>query len=69
LEHRRLDKVINRLVLGVITASLFIGSSLLWSRNVPPMIGGYSVPGGLGTAAAVYLSFRLLRAIRASGDI
>lgn len=69
LEHRRLDKIVNRLVLGIIAASLFIGSSLLWSRNVGPMIAGYSVPGGLGAAAAVHLSFRLLRAIRASGDI
>lgn len=69
LEHRRLDRIVNRLVLGVITASLFIGSSLLWSRQVAPTIAGWSVPGGLGCAAAVYLSIRLLRAIRASGDI
>ncbi|MEZ6129721.1 MAG: AarF/ABC1/UbiB kinase family protein [Planctomycetaceae bacterium] len=69
LEHRRLDKIVNRLVLGVVTASLYIGSSLLWSRSVPPVIKGYSIPGGLGTAAAVYLTIRLLRAIRASGDI
>lgn len=69
LEHRRLDRIVNRLVLGVISASLFMGSSLLWSRQVPPTIAGWSVPGGIGCAVALYLSFRLLRAIRASGDI
>lgn len=69
LEHRRLDVIVNRLVLGILTAALYIGSSLLWSRNVPPEVGGYSVPGVLGTAAAILLTVRLLRSVRTSGDI
>ena len=69
LEHRRLDTIVNRLVMGIISAALFIGASLLWSRNVPPRLGDYSIPGGLGCGLAVYLTIRLLRAIRASGDI
>ena len=31
LDHRRLDPVVNRLVLGLLTSSLLLGSSLLWS--------------------------------------
>ena len=38
LHHRNLDTVINRLVLGVVTAALFIGSSLLWSMKAPPCL-------------------------------
>jgi ubiquinone biosynthesis protein len=69
LEHRRLDVIINRLVLGIITAALYVGSSLLWSRSVPPLLGNYSIPGVLGTVAAIYLTIRLLRSIRDSGNI
>ncbi|MCA9048302.1 MAG: AarF/ABC1/UbiB kinase family protein, partial [Planctomycetaceae bacterium] len=53
LDHRRLDGIVNRLVLGIIVAALFVGSSLLWSRNVPPQIYGYSLPGVLGCSLAV----------------
>ena len=69
LEHRRLDVIVNRLVLGILCAALFIGASVLWSSNVPPRIGEYSIPGSLGCAVAVYYSIRLLRAIKASGDL
>ena len=37
--------------------------------EVPPMIGGYSVLGIAGLAAAGYLGVKLLRAIRNSGDL
>ena len=69
LEHRRLESTINRLVLGILTAALFIGSSQLWSRNAPPLLGGVSVFGALGYAAAAFLTYRLLVAIKKSGDI
>ena len=69
LDHRHIDPVINRLVLGVMTAALFLGSSLLWSMKAPPTIKGVSVFGGLGYLFAAYLSWRLLRAIKKSGDI
>ncbi len=48
LDHRHIDPVINRLVLGVMTAALLVGSSLLWSMKAPPMIDGVSVFGGAG---------------------
>jgi ubiquinone biosynthesis protein len=69
LDHRHLDPVINRLVLGVMTAALFVGSSLLWSLKAPPTIEGVSVFGGVGYLIAAWLGWRLLRAIKKSGDL
>jgi ubiquinone biosynthesis protein len=69
LDLRHIDPVINRLVLGVITAALFVGSSLLWSMKAPPTISGISVFGGAGYLIAAYFTWRLLRAIKKSGDI
>ncbi|MEQ9407413.1 MAG: AarF/ABC1/UbiB kinase family protein [Fuerstiella sp.] len=68
LDHRRLDRVVNRLVLGIVVAALFVGSSLLWSRNVPPLLMNYSVPGVSGWGVAVYLGIRLLSEVRKSGE-
>lgn len=69
LEHRRLETTINRLVLGILSAALFIGSTQLWSRAAPPVIAGVSVFGALGYALAAFLGYRLLVAIKRSGDI
>ena len=69
LDHRHIDPVVNRLVLCVMTAALFLGSSLLWSMKAPPTIGGISVFGGAGYLTAAYFAWRLLRAIKKSGDI
>ena len=69
LDHRHLDPVVNRLVLGVMTAALFVGSSLLWSMKAPPTVRDVSVVGGAGYLVAAYLGWRLLRAIKKSGDI
>ncbi len=68
-EHRRLEQTVNRLVLGILSAALFMGSAQLWSSQVPPRLAGYSIPGALGCLAAAFLGFRLLRAIKRSGDI
>ena len=69
LDHRHLDPIVNRLVLGVLSAALFLGSSELWSRQAPPLLGGVSVFGALGYAASLILIWRLLRAVRKSGNI
>ena len=47
LDHRGLEPSVNRLVLGLLTSSLFLGSSLLISRDVWAFHGA-SVPGTLG---------------------
>ena len=69
LDHRHIDPVVNRLVLGVMTAAMFVGSSLLWSMKAPPTILGVSIFGAAGYLIAAYFSWRLLRAIKKSGDI
>jgi ubiquinone biosynthesis protein len=69
LNVRRIDPVVNRLVLGLMTAALFVGSSLLLSMKAPPTIRDVSVAGGAGYLGAAWFSWRLLRAIKKSGDI
>jgi ubiquinone biosynthesis protein len=69
LHHRNLDPVVNRIVLGVMTAALFVGSSLLWSMKAPPTVEGVSIFGAAGYIVAVYLGWRLVRAIKKSGNI
>lgn len=69
LEHRKLDSITNRLVLGVLTAALFVGSASLWSNAVPPKFGSVSLPGSVGCFVAVYLGFTLVRAIKKSGNL
>jgi ubiquinone biosynthesis protein len=69
LEHRHLDPVVNRLVLGLLTAALFLGSSLLWSMQAPPLVWGISVFGAAGYLLALYLGVKVLRAVKQSGDV
>ena len=38
LDHRGLEPSVNRLVLGMLTSALFLGSTLLLSRRVPPLL-------------------------------
>jgi ubiquinone biosynthesis protein len=66
LDHRHLDPVVNRLVLGLLTSSLFVGSSLLWSMKAPPLIRGVSLFGAVGYGLALVLGFRLFRLIHGS---
>jgi len=63
LEHRRLEPSVNRLVMGMITSALFLGSAVLWSNKVPPVVDGFSVVGVLGCGLSVVLGWRLLNNI------
>jgi ubiquinone biosynthesis protein len=54
---------VNKLVMGMITSALFLGSAMLWSNRVPPMWGGYSMAGVLGCAVSIALGLRLLTKI------
>ncbi len=78
LDHRRLGPSVNRLVLGLMTSALFLGSSLLLSSEVPPVlfankpwmgIQNLSVLGISGCIASVFLGARLYLAIRHSGNL
>jgi len=66
LEHRRLDPVVNRLVLGMLTSSLLLGSSLLWSMRAEPLVRGVSLFGAIGYALALVMALILFRTIRRS---
>ena len=69
LDHRHLDPIVNRLVLGILTAAIFLGSSELWSRQAAPLFYDVSIFGALGYAVSLYFGWRLMRAIRKSGNI
>ncbi|MEA2552995.1 MAG: ubiquinone biosynthesis protein [Fimbriimonadaceae bacterium] len=69
LEHRHLDSVVNRAVLGILTASLIVGASLLWSMKAPPLVNGVSVLGAVCYAIVIVLGWVLYRAIKESGKI
>lgn len=68
LDHRGLEPSVNRLVLGMMTSALFLGSSLLISRDVWAIYGA-SIPGTLGAILSAFLGWRLLRAINKSGHL
>jgi ubiquinone biosynthesis protein len=78
LDHRGLEPSVNRLVLGMLASALFLGSSLILSREVPPVLfpkptifglHNVSVLGITGCTVAVLLGLRLLRAITKSGHL
>jgi ubiquinone biosynthesis protein len=69
LDHRGLEPSVNRLVLGMMTSALFLGSSLLISQRVWPLWQTVSVPGSLGLALSAFLGWRLHRAITKSGRL
>lgn len=78
LEHRRLGPAVNRLVLGMLASALFLGSALMLSQRVPPLIfqepGWFglrelSVLGLAGCVLSLLLSLRLLWAIGKSGHL
>lgn len=68
LDHRGLEPSVNRLVLGMLTSALFLGSVLLVNHQVWP-VREVSVPGALGMALSAAMGLRLLRAISKSGHL
>ncbi|QDU55464.1 ABC1 kinase family protein [Aeoliella mucimassa] len=68
LDHRGLEPSVNRLVMGMMTSALFLGSSLMLSREVWP-VHGISVPGTLGMVLSGMLGIRIMRAINKSGHL
>lgn len=73
LDHRGLEPSVNRLVLGMMTSALFLGSVLLVTNNVWPFwfwpLDGASAPGLIGMILSGMLGLRLLRAINKSGHL
>jgi ubiquinone biosynthesis protein len=73
LDHRGLEPSVNRLVLGMLTSALFIGSVMLVTNNVWQLrfwpLEGVSAPGLLGVMLSAFLGWRILRAINKSGHL
>tara|TARA_R110002049_G_scaffold2750_2_gene21599 strand:- start:444877 stop:446577 length:1701 start_codon:yes stop_codon:yes gene_type:complete len=78
LEHQRLGPTVNRLVLGLMTSAVFLGSSLLLAFEVPPVlfpdnitfgIQRLSIVGILGVVGSVTVMMWLLLAINRSGHL
>ncbi len=69
LDHRGLEPSVNRLVLGMLASALFLGASLMISRDVPPKLFGVSLLGAAGMLMSVFLGLRLWRAINKSGHL
>jgi ubiquinone biosynthesis protein len=75
LDHRGLEPSVNRLVLGMLASALFLGSALMLSLEVPPLIGwpsmlkNTSALGAAGCVVSIALGLRLWRAIKKSGRL
>ena len=78
LDHRRLGPTVNRLVLGLMTSALFLGSSLMLSYKVAPLmfpspglwgIEDLSMLGVMGCTTSFLMGMRLFWAIRKSGNL
>ncbi|WP_417731634.1 ABC1 kinase family protein [Rosistilla oblonga] len=66
LQHRRLEPIVNRLVMGLLTAALFVGSASMCSSEVPPTIRGFSIPGFFGCSIAIAMGTGIWRDVRRS---
>ena len=78
LDHRRLGPTVNRLVVGMMASALFVGSALMLSYKVPPLllvghgplgIHDLSFLGLTGCIFSVLMGVRLFWAIRKSGNL
>jgi ubiquinone biosynthesis protein len=69
LDHRGLEPSVNRLVLGMLASALFVGSSLMLSRHMPPLLFDTSIFGAAGCLLAMAMSIRLMRAINKRGHL
>lgn len=69
LIHKGLEPSVNRLVFGMLTSAMFLGSSVMLSFKVPPVVQGLSVLGFIGGVVSIVLGIRLIRAINKSGHL
>ena len=78
LDHRRLGPTANRLVMGLMTSALFLGSSLMLSYQVPPLLFPERGPLGVhdlsvfglgGAIVSLLMGLRLGWSIRKSGNL
>ena len=69
LQISRLDRITNRLIYGMIATGLIVASAMMWSAGVGPIFEEFSLVGAAGIVLALYIVFRLWRAIDRSGGL
>ena len=69
IEHRRLEKVVKWLVHGILSAALFLGGSMILSREIGPLLGGISIVGATAAVFGLILGYRLVRAMKKSNNV
>ncbi|MEO8269519.1 MAG: AarF/UbiB family protein, partial [Aureliella sp.] len=78
LAHKGLSPSVNRIVLGLLISSVFLGSSVLLAFKVPPLLFAHSewlgieklsLLGLIGYAVSLIAGLRLIRAINRSGHL
>jgi len=60
---RRIDKMINKMIIGIISSALLLGSSIICTTAMMPQIMGIPLLGAFGYLAALILCGRLLLSI------
>ena len=60
----KLGHIVDRLSLAIITAGLFIGSSMIYSTDMQPQLFGVPIIGFLGYFGAAVLSLYIIYKIR-----
>lgn len=78
INHHRLGPNVNRLVIGMMTSAMFLGSSILLSMKVPPLLFQTPGPWGMqdlsvlglaGALLSLLAGLRVLWSIRKSGHL
>ncbi len=63
--RKTLDRITNRLVLGILTAAMIIGSSMIITTKIPPLLFGYPAIGLVGyLCSAVFGSWIIIDILR-----
>lgn len=68
MEHRRLERTVNRLVKGVLTAALLVTSGMMWAQKAEPTVWDISIVGAGCFTLALFLGYRLLASIWSSDE-
>lgn len=69
MDHRGLEHSANRLVFGILTAAIFMGSSMVLSAGVPPLVFELSILGLVGYVVALVMGIRIMWAITIHGKL
>ncbi len=60
VQQHGIEKPVNRLVYGLLTTALMLGSSVMWAMSAPPTLFGISIFGALGVFTALTMGLHIL---------